>query len=169
MAEFEGEEVVAARKWKNAFDATQAEEIYDFPAMNSDEDFNDRIKVLNAYVAESEEYGEFVADMFTNLEKKMSVFGDYGPAKQALTVHKETLTTQSRQLEPAIRAHIEFGKLMVEALELLKKNRAAWSYENGELQFEDDLVLTRFNEIIEAGAKHQDIISSPLAEPTEEG
>jgi len=91
-----------------------------FTAFKTDEDFNPSIEVLNAFVAESEEYSAFIAGRFNLLEKKMSVFADYVPAKNALSLHKEKLSAHNRQLEPLISAHIENGKRSLQSLELLK-------------------------------------------------
>lgn len=67
-------------------------------------------------------------------------------------------------LKPLVAAHAEYGKCMIEILDLLEKNRDAWTYQNDELLFDEEPLREQFNRILVRFTEQQETINRLAAE-----
>ena len=168
MNEYVGEAQLVVQKWQDSFDAAQSPRILDYSLLNSDEEFDYQKNVLNYYTENTKAYGIYYANTVPDLKGRLSVLEEENPfVKGAVEAATEKYLSQKSVFEPLMQAHIEYGNGMIQMLDLLQKNKDMWSYENDELLFSDDRLLSQYNELVEvSGSKVETIntLSSKLVD-----
>ncbi|MEN8131796.1 MAG: hypothetical protein ABFS45_16730 [Pseudomonadota bacterium] len=150
MNGYVGEAQLAAQKWKDSFNAAQSPRILDYSLLNSDEEFDYQRNVLNLYVENTKVYSIYQANSVPDLIKRLSVLEEENATfSGAVNGATEQYLAQKPIFEPLMRAHIEYGNGMIQMLDLLQVNKDMWSYENDELIFSDDRLLSQYNELVE--------------------
>lgn len=161
MQEAVAEMQSTTKAWQDATAEIQSPRILDVSLLTSDAEFAHQTAVVRDYVAKSQAYGNCVASFLTRLKEKLSVLGDNSKLVQGtLEGASRGYAEKKAVLDPLIAAHIEYGSKMIEFLELLRENRAHWTYENGLVQFTSESLSNTYNQIIATMAEQETLINT---------
>ena len=138
----------AARKWNDAYNAVLAPDILDYGHLSDDQEYDRQRGVLTAYVEVTRSYLTFFAGMMPDLEQRLAELGENELAKGALKGAEEKYRKQQPVFEPLMQTHVEYGLELIEVLDLLQANAAAWSMENDELVFDDGETQEAFGQLL---------------------
>jgi hypothetical protein len=116
--------------------------------------------VIGTYVDESRKYGEYASSMRARLQKRLEVLGPDNPiAIDAMRGADEKFSKLIPILKPLAAAHGDYGRCMLEMLDLLEKHRGSWTHENGELNIDDEQVRKQYNGIFKRFTEHQETVN----------
>ena len=145
--------------WRDSANAVQAERILDYSRLKDVEEIAYQKQTLKHYIEKTESYRNYSSNAVSNLEEKLSPLTGKGKilARNAIIAFKEHTQARVVVLEALMQTHLDYGKLMIELIGLLKNNND-WSFENEELVIADDNLLDKFNQINEAMGEKEDRI-----------
>lgn len=150
MSDFVTESNVNIQSWRESYNAVLSSRILNYSILNSDEEFAFQKNIINLYVEKTKASNESFANMVPNLKKRLRVLGEGNKLAQgAIKGATEKHLSQKPILEPLMQSHIEYGKNMIQILELLQKNKDLWAYKNDQLLIYSDTVQNEYNKLIE--------------------
>lgn len=150
MNDFFNEMQTVTRNWWDSYHAVLSPRILDYSVLNSDEEFDHQKKVLSLYVENSKANKKDFMDIVPNLKKRLGVLDEGNKFMQeALKILTDKFLSKNKIFVPLMEAHIEYGKNMIQLLELLQNNKDEWVYENDELLIDSDDVLDKLNDLCE--------------------
>jgi len=161
LSDFTTESQITIQNWRESYAAILSPRILDYSLLISDEEFDYQKNIFRTYIKKTQIYAEFLVNMVPNIKKRLSVLGEGSThAKDAIKGVTKQYLSQQPILEPLIQEHIEYGKKMIQLIELLQKNKDQWIYENDELFIHSDNVLNKFNELIDELSKNEATINT---------
>lgn len=147
-------------RWSKSYDAIISEQFFDFSRLDRDEEFDFQIRTATHYVTETKIYAQEIPNSVSNLKERLRSLG--AGNKMAIGAIKGLSAKYDLQkplFEALMEAHIEYGNCFIQILELLKKNKKKWKFENNETSIYDDNVLSRYNELSDILTKKEELIN----------
>jgi hypothetical protein len=137
---------LANDRWNESFDAVQAPRILDYAVLTSDEEIEYQKGVVRKYIDESIAAKKRSDNWVLNYKKRLSVLGaDNDFAKGAIKGASERWAARQKVINPLTEAHIKYGNSLFKVLELLQDNKGDWSYQDNQLQFNNDDIRSKYN------------------------
>jgi hypothetical protein len=149
-----------AHNWNEAYNNILSERFFDLSRLNNDEEFDYQIRTATNYVEEAKTYADSLTNMLPDLKERLSIVGEGNEmAVGAIRGASKKYDLQKQISEPLMKAHIEYGNLFIQLLEILQQNKSMWAYENNEMSIYDDSVLSKYNVLIDILTKREESIN----------
>lgn len=149
MNEFMRDSQAVSKKWEKAINKVSNSDILKYSLLKSKEEINRQKQIINQYITESKKYLKYRSDIMDFLKKKLKPISfDKNYYQNTIKVANEELEKQKPIIDPLIKTHIEYGKIMIEILDVLERENSNWHTENNELIFKEDKTNDEFNQII---------------------
>ena len=147
--------------WSKANDKVLAPDVFDFELINTTEECDRQIKIIDDYILESSNYHDFFLNRTPYLTEELKVVGlNSKRAKRFMKSLREKDSLQMPVFKPYIKAHIEFGKGLNKILKLAKQNIGKWKIEDGYLLFEAAEVQSKYDEYLNNVVEHEETVNT---------
>ncbi|SFW77491.1 hypothetical protein SAMN02927921_04237 [Sinomicrobium oceani] len=146
--------------WEKSYDSVMTPRILDFSVLNTPEEYNYQIAVIEHYQNQSEVYKQYftnrkslVSELFKNIPK------DNQTLKGVVKGINKKDSIQRPVFIPLMDTHISYSRNLIDLLALLKEYDGTWEYQNDELIFENEKMEQRYLAIIQKVAENEDQIN----------
>jgi hypothetical protein len=156
------ETAVIGGAWSESFVSVESERVLDYSILTSDAEFERQRGVVHTYILKTIAYNELYENSGPDLKKRLAAVegGDSDSVREFVEGVMESRLRAKPIMTPLMTAHIEYGRQMIEVLNLLQHNKDQWTYQNDKLLFADAAVETRFAELGAAMLQNEETINT---------
>jgi hypothetical protein len=165
MSDFTAESQARQQAWNDAFQAAQADGMFDYSRLNKQDELERQRGMAQKYVDETKGYQSLVDNALPNLQKRLSVLDPNSTfVKGGMDGARSKLAQQKPILDLLLAAHLGCGQAMVGILDLLQREQGKWEWKDEQLIFQDNAATERFSQLAEQWQQHEEKVNS-LQEP----
>jgi len=130
--------------WQEALENIRAPEILDPEALTSLDIYDDQKEVIQDFVQKTKAYKEYHAKMMAELKSRIAEIDHGSPVIKGAIAANEI---QGPLIAQLLSEHQESGQIMLQLLEIMKKNHGKWSYKDDKVTFEDSDAEAQFEKL----------------------
>ncbi len=130
--------------WQEALENIRAPEILDPEALTSLDVYGDQKEVIQDFVQKTQAYKEYHSKMMAELNRRIAAIDHGSPViKGAIAANK----IQGPLIAKLLSEHEKSGEIMLQLLDVMKKNHGKWSYKDDKVSFKDSDAETQFTKL----------------------
>ena len=156
MEAFTGEFRAVRNEWEEAHKFIESKHIPDYELLQKEEqEYGIQRQALLRHIKASQAYIELINQMVPTMEKRYRALGvEHQAVREAILGLKRGHAKQVPYVE-VMQEHLNRDGILLSLLELLKSYPGQWSFENGDLAMNNEVILAQCHQLIGAVEKSE--------------
>ena len=154
MGVFSKEIAAGAEEWRAAFFTIQKPEVFNLEELDQQRNYQFHFDAVVGYRKTTESYRKLVNNAPNRVKELLTPIGlDKPIVIKAQKELNDKFNRQNTVLKPYLNASIKYADAMYAIVEFLFNNDEHWGFEDGQVAFDTDAQVERFNTLIETFVK----------------
>jgi len=147
-------------KWNEAYNNFNDPRIFDITLLNNEKEFVFQKEVIYNYIDKSQVFLKFFQNRINYLRGKTANIDPDNPTLIGVLRGVANRDSVQRPIFiPYIEGHINYGKIMIQILNLLEKENPNWKYLDEVIEFQNPKSQAKYNQLIEEATNYEGIIN----------